>query len=202
MPSTSPGRRTPSSSWPRRPRAPRLVSGHGARGSATREMTPHPLPPIPGPDPAPSRPRPRAAVAHAGPAAAAAGSQSAADLSEARLADARRRRSTTPRSPPSTARCSPASRTRPAAASRSRAPSWSRSRRPTFALSKLVVHEKVETWLRQPFVEELPEGQAPARPAAALRGRRAARLHALHGRLERARPRRAAPALAAGGPHA
>jgi hypothetical protein len=29
----------------------------------------------------------------------------------------------------------------------------------TFALSKLVVHEKVETWLRQPFVEELPEGR-------------------------------------------
>ncbi|HZB78087.1 MAG TPA: DUF1360 domain-containing protein [Solirubrobacteraceae bacterium] len=29
----------------------------------------------------------------------------------------------------------------------------------TFALSKLVVHEKVETWLRRPFVEELPEGR-------------------------------------------
>ena len=28
----------------------------------------------------------------------------------------------------------------------------------TFALSKLVVHEKVETWLRQPFVEEHTEG--------------------------------------------
>ena len=28
----------------------------------------------------------------------------------------------------------------------------------TFALSKLVVHEKVETWLRQPFVEERAEG--------------------------------------------
>jgi hypothetical protein len=36
----------------------------------------------------------------------------------------------------------------------------------TFALSKLIVHEKVETWLRRPFVEELPEG--PKRP----RGRR------------------------------
>ena len=31
----------------------------------------------------------------------------------------------------------------------------------TFALSKLVVHEKVETWLRQPFVEERPEGKRP-----------------------------------------
>ena len=29
----------------------------------------------------------------------------------------------------------------------------------TFTLSKLIVHEKVETWLRQPFVEELPEGR-------------------------------------------
>ncbi len=33
----------------------------------------------------------------------------------------------------------------------------------TFALSKLIVHEKVETWLRQPFVEELPEGRARPR---------------------------------------
>jgi hypothetical protein len=31
----------------------------------------------------------------------------------------------------------------------------------TFALSKLVVHEKVETWLRAPFVEERPEGRRP-----------------------------------------
>jgi hypothetical protein len=31
----------------------------------------------------------------------------------------------------------------------------------TFALSKLIVHEKVETWLRQPFVEERPEGRRP-----------------------------------------
>ncbi len=31
----------------------------------------------------------------------------------------------------------------------------------TFALSKLVVHEKVETWLRRPFVEERPEGKRP-----------------------------------------
>ena len=28
----------------------------------------------------------------------------------------------------------------------------------TFALSKLIVHEKVETWLRRPFVEEPEEG--------------------------------------------
>jgi hypothetical protein len=31
----------------------------------------------------------------------------------------------------------------------------------TFALSKLIVHEKVETWLREPFVEERPEGRRP-----------------------------------------
>ena len=31
----------------------------------------------------------------------------------------------------------------------------------TFALSKLIVHEKVETWLRQPFVEEAADGKRP-----------------------------------------
>ena len=31
----------------------------------------------------------------------------------------------------------------------------------TFALSKLVVHEKVETWMRAPFVEEHPDGRRP-----------------------------------------
>ena len=31
----------------------------------------------------------------------------------------------------------------------------------TFAMSKLVVHEKVETWMRAPFVEERPEGRRP-----------------------------------------
>jgi hypothetical protein len=31
----------------------------------------------------------------------------------------------------------------------------------TFALSKLIVHEKVEAWLREPFVEERPEGRRP-----------------------------------------
>jgi hypothetical protein len=31
----------------------------------------------------------------------------------------------------------------------------------TFALSKLVVHEKVEAWLRQPFVEESGAGKKP-----------------------------------------
>jgi hypothetical protein len=31
----------------------------------------------------------------------------------------------------------------------------------TFALSKLIVHEKVETWIRQPFVDEHPDGRRP-----------------------------------------
>jgi hypothetical protein len=31
----------------------------------------------------------------------------------------------------------------------------------TFAMSKLVVHEKVETWMRAPFVDEGPHGRRP-----------------------------------------
>ena len=31
----------------------------------------------------------------------------------------------------------------------------------TFALSKLVVHEKVETWVRRPFVDERADGKRP-----------------------------------------
>jgi hypothetical protein len=31
----------------------------------------------------------------------------------------------------------------------------------TFALSKMVVHEKVESWMRAPFVDERPEGRKP-----------------------------------------
>lgn len=31
----------------------------------------------------------------------------------------------------------------------------------TFTLSKLIVHEKVETWIRQPFVDEQPGGRRP-----------------------------------------
>jgi hypothetical protein len=31
----------------------------------------------------------------------------------------------------------------------------------TFALSKLIVHEKVETWIRQPFVDEQPGRRRP-----------------------------------------
>ena len=31
----------------------------------------------------------------------------------------------------------------------------------TFALSKLIVHEKVESWIREPFVDERPTGRRP-----------------------------------------
>lgn len=31
----------------------------------------------------------------------------------------------------------------------------------SFALAKLIGKEKVETWMRQPFVEELPDGKRP-----------------------------------------
>jgi hypothetical protein len=31
----------------------------------------------------------------------------------------------------------------------------------TFALSKLIVHEKVEAWIREPFVDEHPDGRRP-----------------------------------------
>jgi hypothetical protein len=31
----------------------------------------------------------------------------------------------------------------------------------TFTLSKLIVHEKVETWIRRPFVDEDPGGRRP-----------------------------------------
>jgi len=31
----------------------------------------------------------------------------------------------------------------------------------TFALSKLIAKEKVETWVREPFVEETPQGRRP-----------------------------------------
>jgi hypothetical protein len=31
----------------------------------------------------------------------------------------------------------------------------------TFALSKLIAKEKVETWVREPFVEETPDGRRP-----------------------------------------
>jgi hypothetical protein len=31
----------------------------------------------------------------------------------------------------------------------------------TFALSKLIVHEKVESWIREPFVDERPDGRRP-----------------------------------------
>ena len=58
----------------------------------------------------------------------------------------------------------------------------------TFALSKLIAKEKVETWVREPFVEETPQGRRP-KGRGLLRRRRAAHVLTLRGRLERARAR-------------
>ena len=58
----------------------------------------------------------------------------------------------------------------------------------TFALAKLVAKEKVESWVREPFLEERPDGGATAEGSAdALRGRRAVVVYALRRVVERAR---------------
>ena len=56
-------------------------------------------------------------------------------------------------------RCSPARRSRRAAATPIPAAEIPALAAATFTLSKLIVHEKVETWIRQPFVEERPGGK-------------------------------------------
>ena len=71
----------------------------------------------------------------------------------------------------------------------------------TFSLSRLIVHDKAESLAARAVRGRGGRRQAPEGPAPALRGRRADDLHALHGRLERARARRAAAARAARGPH-
>ena len=85
-------------------------------------------------------------------------------------------------------------RRRPRQGRRARPPRRDRpARLATFALAKLVAKEKVDAWVREPFVEERPDGGvAPKGRRPALRGRRAADLHALRRHLERAGPRRPA----------
>ncbi len=64
----------------------------------------------------------------------------------------------------------------------------------SFALSKLVVHEKVESWMRRPFVDDTwwrPKGP----PAFGTPIGELLPVHALHRRLELARARRAAAAI-------
>ena len=39
----------------------------------------------------------------------------------------------------------------------------------TFALSKMIAKEKVETWVREPFVEETPQGRRPRARGCATR---------------------------------
>ena len=142
-----------------------------------------------------SRPRSAAADAHAGAGAAPAGPVPAPDLSwspstadpdraadYAALSRDLRRAARRPR------------RERARRANPSPPPSCPLSRRQLRAL-EAVVHEKVESWLREPFVDE-GRRQATQGPAAALRDRRADHVHALHGRVERARARRPAPARA------
>ena len=60
----------------------------------------------------------------------------------------------------------------------------------SFALSKLVVHEKVESWMRRPFVDERrgkPKGRRLRYAVGEL-----LHVHALHRCVERARPGRPA----------
>ena len=124
-------------------------------------------PGVPGPPaPAPARARPagpRAGPATAGPlarpAAAAAGPQSAADLTVRPV-------SQTPTEASDYALLSTAygallAGTALSARRRDPIPSAEipALAAATFTLSKLIVHEKVETWLRQPFVEERPGGK-------------------------------------------
>ena len=66
----------------------------------------------------------------------------------------------------------------------------------TFALSKLIVHEKVESWLRAAVRGRERRPAASEGPPPALRRRRAAHLHPLHRRLDRPRARRPAAARA------
>ena len=137
-------------------RAPRFVKA-AARGVAERyDATPA------APDPARARPGSRAARAHAGAEPAAARSEPTADLTRVKPV------SETPTEAADYAALSVLYGSLLAGvahASRDREP-IPRSEVPvlsaaTFALSKLIVHEKIETWLRQPFVEEHADGKRP-----------------------------------------
>ena len=147
------------------------------------------------PRPPPTRPGPRSAAAdsHAGSDAAAAGPESAAHL-----VDPVERTPTEPTDYAALTAIYGALLAGTAVSARGRDPiptgELPALAAASFALSKLVVHEKVESWVRRPFVDERrPQAQGPA---AALRRRRAAHVHALHGRVERARAGGPAVALA------
>ena len=174
-------------------RRPVCVKGPRVGELSYDRATPDPRPPGPGPGPA-------AADADAGPDAAAAGPESAADLVGPRRAHADRavglrgalghlRRA---------ARRHRGERARPRRRSRrSELPALAAA---SFALSKLVVHEKVESWMRRPFVDETRRASPKGRRLRYAVGE-LLHVHALHRRLERARPRRAAAALARGRAH-
>ena len=161
MPSTLRQARKPSSSAFGAPEwRPVRVLWAGRRVAARlRSTSPRP--------PGPPGPRPAAADAHTGPVAAAAGPEPAPDLSSTWT------RSTAPPPRRPTTRLLSALYGALLAGAR-RAP---RRREPiptaelpalaaaSFALSKLVVHEKVESWIRAPFVHE-DTGTAAGRRAA------------------------------------
>ena len=129
---------------------------------------PHdPRPPGPGPDPVPPTPTPEPDAAAAGPESAARSSLEPVDATTptepsdyAALSRALRRAARRHRRERARARAAIPAAELPALAAAS------------FALSKLVVHEKVESWMRRPFVDETaPQAQGPA---PALRRRRVA----------------------------
>ena len=149
--------------------------------------TPDPRPPGPGPDPVPPSPTPDPMPLAAGPESAThlvgtgrAHSDRAdglrGDHGDLRRAARRDRRERAQEGPdPGRTNC----------------PRW---RAASFALSKLVVKEKAESWMRRPFVDEQrrkPKGRRLRYAVGEL-----LTVHALHGRLERARARGPAPALA------
>ena len=151
--------------------------------------TPDPRPPGPGPDPRPP-------TSDAGPDAAPAGPESAADLVGARRTHpdrARRLRGALGHLRRAAGRHRGE---RARARRRSRPPSCRRWPPPASRCPSSSCTRRSRAGCGGPFVDE--QRRKPEGPPAAVRGRRAADLHALHRRLERARARRAARALARG----
>ena len=69
----------------------------------------------------------------------------------------------------------------------------------TFALAKLVAKEKVDSWVREPFLEERPNGERRPKGKRMRYAVGELLVYALRGLVERAGPRRAADAAPAGG---
>ena len=190
-----------------------LLIDRGADGApvglTTSAGTPHPMTALGVPAPGPPGPRaagPRAARARArsapagalaGADPAAAGPEPAADLTCGPV-------SQTPTEPSDYALLSTAYAALlagTAVSARRRAPIAARGgpgagRRDVHALQADRPREGRDVAARAVRGGAARRAPPPARPAAALRGRRAAHVHALHRRMDRARARRAAPARA------